>query len=112
MSHGSGVVRWSAYFVCAVVLLIVGASRAYGDGASDYKAKCASCHAADGSGDTPAGKMMKVVDLRSAEVQKMTDAQQIDATTNGKGKMPAYKDKLSADQIKAVVAYIRTLAKK
>jgi mono/diheme cytochrome c family protein len=55
---------------------------------------------------------MKVVDLRSPEVQKMTDAQLTEATTNGKGKMPAYKDKLSADQIKGLVAYVRALAKK
>jgi mono/diheme cytochrome c family protein len=29
----------------------------------------------------------------------------------GKNKMPAYSDKLTGDQIKSVVAYIRTLQK-
>jgi cytochrome c6 len=82
------------------------------DAASNYKAKCAACHAADGSGDTPAGKAMSVIDLRGDEVQKMTDAQLIDATTNGKNKMPAYKGKLTDDQIKQLVGYIRQLAKK
>ena len=87
--------------------------RADGDAASLYKAKCAVCHAADGSGNTTMGKQMQTPDLRSEEVQKQTDAQLIDATTNGKGKkMPAYKDKLTGDQIKQLVAYIRELAKK
>ena len=30
---------------------------------------------------------------------------------DGKGKMPAFKGKLTDDQIKQVVAYVRTLAK-
>ena len=82
------------------------------DTAATYKAKCAACHAADGSGATAAGKAMNIPDLRGDEVQKMTDDQLIDATTNGKNKMPAYKGKLTDDQIKQVVAYIRQLAKK
>jgi len=45
-------------------------------------------------------------------VQKLTDAELTAAITNGKGSMPAYKDKLSADQIKGTVDYIRELAKK
>jgi mono/diheme cytochrome c family protein len=82
------------------------------DAAAIYKAKCVACHAADGSGDTAAGKAMMVVDLRGPEIQKMTDDQLIDATTNGKGKMPAYKGKMTDDQIKQLVAYVRQLAKK
>ena len=81
------------------------------DAAATYKAKCAGCHAADGSGNSPAGKAMGVPDLRSPELQKKTDSELIDSTTNGKGKMPAYKGKLTDDQIKGLVAYIRTLAK-
>lgn len=82
------------------------------DAAALYKAKCAGCHAPDGSGSTPAGKALKVGDLRTDEVQKKTDPQLIEITTAGKDKMPAFKDKLTADQIKALVAYIRDLAKK
>ena len=81
-------------------------------GAALYKAKCAPCHGADGSGNTPAGKNLKVGDLRSPEVQKMTDAELIAITTNGKGKMPPYGGKLTADQIKQVVAAIRAMASK
>jgi mono/diheme cytochrome c family protein len=83
------------------------------DAASVYKAKCAVCHAPDGSGESVMGKKLGAKDLRSDEVQKKSDAELNDLITNGMGKtMPAYKDKLTADQIKGLVAYIRDLAKK
>lgn len=82
------------------------------DGASQFKAKCAVCHGADGSGSTAVGKSMKLRDLRSADVQKQTNEELTAIITNGKGGMPAYKDKLTGDQIKQLVAHIRDLAKK
>ena len=51
-------------------------------------------------------------DFASPEVQSQTDAQLGEIITNGKDKMPAYKGKLTADQIKGLIAYIRELAKK
>lgn len=80
-------------------------------GAAVYKSKCAMCHGADGKGDSPIGKSMKLRDLGSPEVQKQTDAELIAVTTDGKGKMPAYKGKLTEAQIKEVVSYIRTFKK-
>lgn len=77
------------------------------DAATTYKAKCQMCHAADGTGNTPAGQKTGTHDFKSAEVKKMTDQQLLDITKNGKGKMPAYKDKLSDDQIKELVKYMR-----
>jgi cytochrome c6 len=77
---------------------------------STFKAKCAMCHGADGKGETPTGKSMKVKDFASEDVQKMSDADLSAAISGGKGKMPAYKT-LSADQVKALVAYIRTFKK-
>jgi cytochrome c6 len=80
-------------------------------GADTYKAKCQMCHAADGSGNTPAGKAMKALPLNSPDLIKASDADLIAATTNGKGKMPAYGTKLSAAEIKSSIAYVRTLQK-
>lgn len=77
-----------------------------------YKAKCASCHAADGTGNTPAGKALKVRDFRAPEVQKLTDDQLIEITAKGKNKMPGYEKTLKAEQIKSLVAYVRELTKK
>ena len=82
-------------------------------GAADtYKAKCATCHGPDGTGATAIGKAMKVRDLRSADVQKQSDADLQKVISDGKGKMPAYKDKLSVADVSSLVAYIRGLAKK
>lgn len=70
------------------------------------------CHAADGSGATPAGKATKTPSFSSPEMLKMSDADFIADTKSGKGKMPAYSGKLSDKEIQDVIAYIRTLQKK
>lgn len=102
----------SLVFLAALALLIALPAMAAGsDGAALYKTKCATCHAADGSGDTPAGKAMKVHDLRSADVQKQTDIQLTDVIAGGKGKMPGYGKSLSTADIQALIAHIRTLKK-
>ena len=80
-------------------------------GQDTFKAKCAMCHGADGSGATPMGKSMGMKDLGSADIQRMSDADLTAAITNGKGKMPAYKGKLTDAQIRDMVSYIRTLKK-
>jgi cytochrome c6 len=77
------------------------------DKAADlYKSKCAMCHGADGT-----KTMMGAKPLSGAEVQGMADADLNAAITNGKGKMPAYKGKLTDAQISELVSYIRTLKK-
>ncbi len=85
---------------------------AAGDAEKTYKAKCASCHGADGAGQTGFGKAAHLHDLRSDEVQKASDAEMADTISKGKGKMPGYAKQLSQDQIKGLVSYIRGLAKK
>lgn len=76
-----------------------------------YKAKCAMCHGADGKGETATGKTLKVKDFASEEVQKMSDADLADAIAKGKGKMPPFKS-LSAEQVKDLIAYLRSFGKK
>jgi cytochrome c6 len=76
-----------------------------------FKAKCAMCHGPDGKGETATGKMMKVKDFASEDVQKMSDADLTAAISSGKGKMPPFKT-LSADQVKDLVAFIRAFGKK
>ncbi|MGB9464603.1 MAG: cytochrome c [Candidatus Acidiferrum sp.] len=82
------------------------------DAASLYKAKCAVCHAADGSGNTPTGKKLGVRDFASPEVQSETDVQLIEITAKGKNKMPAYANSLKDVEVKELIVYIRDLAKK
>lgn len=81
-------------------------------GAAFYKAKCAACHGADGKGETSMGKANKLRDLGSADVQKQSDDELSASITNGKSKMPAYGKSLKPDQLKELVTYIRSLAKK
>ncbi len=88
----------------AVVLSISQAAHAQ-DAAALYKSKCAMCHGADGA--KAAGH-----DLSGAAVQKESDADLTAVITDGKApKMPKYGDKLKPEEIKGLVAYIRTLKK-
>ena len=86
-----------------------GAALAAADAAAVYKSKCASCHGANGSGATATGKRLKLRDLRSPDVQKMTDDQLLAIISKGKGKMPGYQKSIGAATCKAVAAYMRQL---
>lgn len=109
------VVGAMTFAILALVILFQTSSKAAGttagDGGETFKAKCVACHGADGTGNTAAGKAMKVRNLASAEVQGQTDAQLYDIIAKGKGKMPGYEKPLGADKCKELVAYVRTLKK-
>lgn len=77
-----------------------------------FKAKCAACHGADGKGETTMGKMNKLRDLGSPDVQKQSDEDLSGIIANGKNKMPAYGKSLKPEQVKDLVVFIRSLAKK
>jgi cytochrome c6 len=106
--------RFFAVPLCLAVAMLCSTLPAGADdgGAALYKSKCAACHGADGSGSTPAGKSLHVRDLRSAEVQSLSDAELTKLIADGKEKMPAYAKKLSAAQIKTLVATMRAMAPK
>ena len=83
-----------------------------------WKSKCASCHGADGKGDTDQGKKMKVGNMATAAFQKSaTDDQLKKAILNGvktekdgvKKAMDGYKDELTPEQVDALVQFIRAL---
>jgi mono/diheme cytochrome c family protein len=98
--------------ICCLAACIVTPAFAQNSGADTYKAKCAMCHGADGLAATPAGKAMKAPSFKDPAVVKASDAELIAVVKNGKNnKMPSYIGKLTDDQIKSVVAYIRTLQK-
>lgn len=76
-----------------------------------YSSKCAACHGPDGKGQTAVGKLNKLRDIASPDVQKQTDEELTTTITSGKGKMPAYGKSLKPDQVKSLVDYIRSLKK-
>jgi mono/diheme cytochrome c family protein len=86
-------------------------SYAQSTGADTYKSKCMMCHGPDGLGNTPAGKLAKIVSYKDPSIVSKPDADLIAIIKTGKNKMPAFATKLSNDQIQAVVDYIRTLQK-
>ena len=97
-----------AVVVVAMAIFALPLASFAADAAADvFKSKCAMCHGPDGK-----GKMAGTKDLGSADVQKSSDADLAATITNGKPpKMPAYKGKLTDDQIKSLVAYVRTFKK-
>ncbi len=94
-----------------ILLTLAAASAIAADGAAVFKAKCASCHGADATGQTAVGKTLKIRDFHSADVQKQSDADLTKIITDGKGKMPSFKGKLTNEEIEAVVKYVRTFKK-
>ena len=75
------------------------------DAAALYKSKCQMCHGPDGKGSAAGVKM----GAKPFSEVKASDKELVEITRNGKDKMPAYKDKLSDDQINELVKYVRTL---
>ncbi len=82
-----------------------------------WKENCTKCHGESGKGDTKMGKKAGVRDYTDPKVQaSFTDEQATKAIKegvkeDGKEKMKAYGDKLSDEDIKALVAHIRSFKK-
>lgn len=112
MANMKTVLKRALLATLAAVIVVWGTALAAQDAAGTYKAKCSACHGADAKGDTPVGKKMGIKDLASPEVQKMSDVELTAAIADGKNKMPSYKKSLKPEQIKELVGYIRSLAKK
>jgi len=95
-------------------VLLAAAPAAVADGRSEnFQTYCSVCHGDDGKGQTEEGKKKGARDLTNARWQdKVDDARMVKSVTKGHDKMPAFEKKLSADEIKALVAEVRTLAKK
>jgi mono/diheme cytochrome c family protein len=76
------------------------------DGAELYRRKCASCHGADG-----AGGARKLGPLSSPELQAMSDEDLFSAIARGSrdGKMPPFRGRLADDELRAIVAHLRTM---
>lgn len=78
---------------------------------------CASCHGKGGKGDTKMGKKVEVKDYTDPKFQaefkddKAIKAIKAGITENGKERMKSYADKFSDEEIKALIAHIRTFKK-
>ena len=83
------------------------------------KSKCVTCHGEDGRGDTEKGRKLKAPDFTSGKWSDETSDKEIretirNGTKDKKGnvRMPAYRTKLTAGQIKALGEYVRSFVKR
>ena len=97
--------------ICTLAALVSLPALAQNSAADIFRTKCQICHGPDGTANTPAGHAIKAASFKTSSIIQTPDADLIAIVKNGKGKMPAFAGKLNDDQIKAVVAYIRTLQK-
>ena len=78
-----------------------------------YEKNCATCHGKDGRAKTFKSRHhVHARDLTDARWQSdASDERILDSITNGRGRMPAFKDKLTAEQITSLLEYVRGLKK-
>ena len=104
--------------VIAIGLTVATASTAWAaDVKENWDKHCLKCHGADGKGNTRMGKQSGVKDYTDPKVQEeLKDENAVKIikegiVEKGKKKMDPYKDKLSDDEIKALIGYIRAFKK-
>ena len=79
-------------------------------GRAVYSEKCVRCHGADGQGHTRMAETVEPPDLSDPAWQRgRSNARMVTSVANGRGQMPAFKKKLTRQDIAASVAYVRTL---
>lgn len=88
-----------------------------GDAKETYEKVCAKCHGPDGKGQTKMGQKLSIRDFTDAKVQEtFTDEKAFKSVKEG---LKDKEDKIlmkpaegvTDDEIKALVAYVRTLKK-
>lgn len=83
-------------------------------GAKLYREKCLVCHGERGDGQGPWREKLSEdpTDFTDAKMMsRMTDGEIYWKISQGRGQMPAFKDKLNPRQRWHVVNYVRTLAR-
>jgi mono/diheme cytochrome c family protein len=81
-------------------------------GSRDFQRLCVKCHSADGKGASIRESLPTLPDFTDARWQRRrTNAQLVVSVLDGKGDvMPQFRDKLSPEQAKALVRFIRTFS--
>ena len=108
--------KWSKSWVWLLLFavgsaLIAQESGKSSQGTSIFKTKCVLCHGLDGSGKTPLGKQLQAADLRSKDVQKLSNAELHKIVHDGQANMPSFADQLSDTEIDQVIGHVRQLGK-
>jgi mono/diheme cytochrome c family protein len=106
--------------ILSIIVTLLAASAATlraADAKANWDANCVQCHGKTGAADTKMGKQLNAKDLTDPKVQaafsdsKATESIKNGVKEGGKTTMKAFAGKLTDDEIKALVAYVRTLKK-
>lgn len=109
--------KYIAMFV-AMFAVVVAARAEDFDAKAAFDSKCAICHGKDGKGETTMGKKAGCKDFTDAKVQDaITDEKALKSLKEGikdgeTVKMKPFAEKLSEDEMKAVLKYVRSLKAK
>lgn len=102
--------------LASLVLALAGGVSYAAPASENWENSCASCHGADGKGQTKQGKKLKIRDYTDAAVQaELKDEEMVKAILdgvkgdNGKERMKGFKDELSEQDAKDLVAFIRQM---
>lgn len=82
------------------------------DSTKDFASLCVACHGKTGRGDGPVAAALnpRPTDLSDPELhQARSDAEWAEVVGDGKGTMPGFSNQLTDDQIRGIVAYLRSL---
>ena len=102
---------WVVMFLFVATSSLLSQQAQKSSGASIFRSKCVLCHGADGSGKTPLGKQLQAADLRSNDVQKLSNAELHKIIHDGQTNMPAFADQLSDEEIDQVLKQVRAFGK-
>ena len=107
------IVTWLAAGLTGVLFGWLPAGRA-ADGPALFAENCASCHGMDGKARTPAGKKVHAKDLSLSQLPDDGIARQIKEgyrDSHGQPAMPPFKDRLTDEEISALVPVVKSFRK-
>lgn len=120
MKRSMQIAALSVALICAGVAAARGLAR-QGHGrtptainpAVTYAKNCATCHGRDGRAGTLKSKHRRHArDLTDARWQAaVTDERILNSIRDGRGRMPAFRGKLTTEQITSLLSYVRDLKK-
>ena len=92
------------------VLGAVNTNEAAADARTIYNRQCVACHGRDGRGRTRKGRQAHARDMTDASWQDdVSDERLFNSISNGRGKMPAFRQKIAENDIDALVAHVRRM---
>jgi len=76
---------------------------------TNFTKNCEACHGPTGEGGTKEieGKRIRVASLKAGHAVRHSDEELTKIITNGEEEMPAFKDKISAEEITEMVRFVR-----